>query len=154
MQGASRESEQPPYVGKRPPQAEVGDLLPVCHALSIPLVYDVHHHRCNLDGLTEFEATDLAAGTWATVKREQYCHVSSPKNGWGGGDPKTHADYIALKDFPTCWLDRDMTVDIEAKDKERAVARLMAELGMGLGEARAEWILDTEKRANPHKDDF
>ena len=108
------------------------DLLPVCHALSIPLVYDVHHHRCNPDGLTELEATDLAAGTWAIVKREQYCHVSSPKNGWGQGDPKPHADFVDPKDFPTCCarVDRDMTVDIEAKAKELAVTRLMAELGL------------------------
>jgi UV DNA damage endonuclease len=27
----------------------VQDLLPVCEQLSIPLVYDVHHHRCNQD---------------------------------------------------------------------------------------------------------
>ena len=28
------------------------DLLPVCRATGIPLVYDVHHHRCNQDDLT------------------------------------------------------------------------------------------------------
>ena len=28
------------------------DLLPVCLAEGIPLVYDVHHHRCNRDGLS------------------------------------------------------------------------------------------------------
>ena len=93
----------------------IRDLLPVCQALSIPLDYDVHHHRCNPDGLTEIDATDLAAGTWATVEREQYCHVSSPKNGWGQGDPKPHADFIDPKDFPVCWLGREMTVDVEAK---------------------------------------
>ena len=72
----------------------------------------------------------MAAGTWTKVKREQYCHVSSPKNGWGQGDPKPHADFVDPKDFPTCWVDRDMTVDIEAKAKELAVTRLMAELGL------------------------
>ncbi|BAH77143.1 UV DNA damage repair endonuclease UvsE [Solidesulfovibrio magneticus] len=108
----------------------VRDLLPVCHALSIPLVYDVHHHRCNPDGLTELEATDLAAGTWAALKREQYCHISSPKNGWSKGNPKPHADFVDPKDFPTCWLEREMTVDVEAKAKELAVARLMGELGL------------------------
>ena len=30
----------------------VSDLLPVCEKLSIPLVYDVHHHRCKPDGLS------------------------------------------------------------------------------------------------------
>ncbi len=28
------------------------DLLPLCKSLGIPLVYDVHHHRCNPDVLT------------------------------------------------------------------------------------------------------
>ncbi|MRR39199.1 UV DNA damage repair endonuclease UvsE, partial [bacterium] len=30
----------------------VRDLLPICRRLSLPLVYDVHHHRCNPDGLS------------------------------------------------------------------------------------------------------
>jgi UV DNA damage endonuclease len=118
----------------------VRDLLPVCHALSIPLVYDVHHHRCNPDDLTEFEATDLAAGTWATVKREQYCHVSSPKNGWGQGDPKPHADFIDPKDFLTCWLGREMTVDVEAKAKELAVVQLVGNLPGDV--VRKKWTVD------------
>ena len=40
-----------------------------------------------------------------------------------------HADFLDPKDFPVCWLGREMTVDVEAKAKELAVARLMAELG-------------------------
>lgn len=105
----------------------VRDLLPVCERLSIPLVYDVHHHRCNPDGLTAEEATALAEETWS-AGREQYCHVSSPKSGWGNGNPKPHADYIDRADLPECWLQREMTVDVEAKAKELAVARLMGEL--------------------------
>jgi len=106
----------------------VRDLLPVCQQLSIPLVYDVHHHRCNPDGLSVEEATALAAETWSTVGREQYCHISSPKAGWDGGNPKPHADYIDPADLPECWRGRPMTVDVEAKAKELAVLRLMEEL--------------------------
>jgi UV DNA damage endonuclease len=101
------------------------DLLPVCEKLSIPLIYDVHHHRCNPDGLSVEEATVLAGETWSRAGREQYCHISSPKNGWDSGNPKPHADYIDPKDFPECWRGREMTVDIEAKAKELAVVRLM-----------------------------
>jgi UV DNA damage endonuclease len=104
------------------------DLLPVCEQLSIPLVYDVHHHRCNPDGLTVEDATLLAADSWQRVGREQYCHLSSPRAGWQGGDPKPHADYIDLADFPKCWFGREMTVDLEAKAKELAVVRLMTEM--------------------------
>lgn len=106
----------------------VRDLLPVCEALGIPLVYDVHH-RCNPDGLSVEEATRLAGQTWERVGREQYCHLSSPKTGWGGGNPKPHADYIDPADVPECWQGREMTVDVEAKAKELAVVRLMGDLG-------------------------
>jgi UV DNA damage endonuclease len=106
----------------------VRDLLPLCEQLGIPLVYDVHHHRCNPDGLTIEEATSLAGETWRRAGREQYCHISSPKNGWGGGDPKPHADYVDPADFPACWLSREMTVDVEAKAKELAVLRVMHEV--------------------------
>ena len=103
----------------------VSDLLPVCEKLSIPLVYDVHHHRCKPDGLSVEEATLLAGATWRRLGREQYCHLSSPRAGWGGGDAKPHADYIDPADVPICWREQILTVDIEAKAKELAVVRLM-----------------------------
>jgi UV DNA damage endonuclease len=109
----------------------VRDLLPVCEQLSIPLVYDVHHHRCNPDGLSVEEATRLAGEAWLRAGREQYCHISSPKAGWGSGNPKPHADYIDPIDFPECWRGREMTVDIEAKAKELAVVRLMGDIDKG-----------------------
>lgn len=109
------------------------DLLAFCERLSVPMVYDVHHHRCNPDDLSVEEATTLAGNIWHALGREQYCHISSPRNGWQGGDPKPHADYIDPADFPPCWLGREMTVDLEAKAKELAVVRLMTELkGDGL----------------------
>ena len=106
----------------------VRDLLPLCSRHSLPLVYDVHHHRCNPDGLTITEATDLAAATWEKGGREPYCHLSSPRAGWQEGNPRPHADYIDLADLPDCWQGRRMTVDIEAKARELAVLKLMAEL--------------------------
>lgn len=110
----------------------VADLLPICKKLSIPLVYDVHHHRCNPDGLSVEEATDLAGETWRKSGREQYCHISSPRTGWENNNPRPHADYIDPADFPVCWTGRKMTVDIEAKAKELAVVRLMEELTKGV----------------------
>jgi UV DNA damage endonuclease len=107
------------------------DLLPLCQRLNLPLVYDVHHHRCNPDGLSVEEATEQAAATWQALGREPYCHLSSPRAGWQGGNPKPHADYIDPVDFPDCWRGRTMTVDIEAKAKELAVVRLMHDLGTG-----------------------
>lgn len=103
------------------------DLLPFCERLALPFVYDVHHHRCKPDGLAIAEVTARAAATWG--RREPYFHLSSPRDGWGGGDPRPHADYIDVKDLPREWAGLDITVDVEAKAKERAVVRVMAEAG-------------------------
>jgi UV DNA damage endonuclease len=100
----------------------------LCGHHSLPLVYDVHHHRCNPDGLSIEEATELAAATWESAGREPYCHLSSPRAGWQEGNPRPHADYIDLADFPDCWQGRSMTVDIEAKARELAVLKLMEDL--------------------------
>lgn len=106
------------------------DLLPVCEGLGLPMVYDVHHHRCLPDGLPVDEVTDRVVRLWQSLGREPYFHLSSPKNGWGKGSPKPHADYIDPADFPDCWLDRTATVDVEAKAKELAVLRLMEDLAL------------------------
>lgn len=99
------------------------DLLPLCEAEGVPLVYDVHHHRCNPDGLTIEAATERAGATWQG--REPWAHISSPCIPWtAAGDHRPHADYIDPADLPECWRTRAMTVDVEAKAKELAVLRL------------------------------
>lgn len=97
------------------------DLLPVCRAEGIPLVYDVHHHRCNPDVLDEATATRESLATW---DREPLVHISSPLDGWNGSQRTRHDDYIDIRDFPIFWQDYDLTVEVEAKAKELAVRRL------------------------------
>ena len=97
------------------------DLLPVCAETGIPLVYDVHHHRCLPDGLSVERATELAMQTW---NREPLFHLSSPLNGWKGNAANKHHDYINPEDVPECWLDLDVTIEVEAKAKELAVLKL------------------------------
>ncbi len=101
------------------------DLLPLCRAEGLPLVYDVHHHRCLVDGLSVEEATGMAIATW---NREPLFHISSPVAGWKGAQPERHHDFIEIHDFPGCWLGLDLTVEVEAKAKELAVLKLRAEL--------------------------
>ncbi|MEO7136230.1 MAG: UV DNA damage repair endonuclease UvsE [Gemmatimonadales bacterium] len=96
----------------------------LCQRTGVPLVYDAHHHRCLPDGLSVAEASELAFGTWG--EREPYTHISSPRDGWESPNPRAHADYIDPADFPGFWLDRTITVDVEAKAKERAVLALKA----------------------------
>lgn len=104
------------------------DLLPLCTAAGVPLAYDVHHHRCKPDGLTVDEATERAAATW---DREPVFHISSPLEGWDGPKPSRHHDFIDPADFPDCWQDLEVTVEVEAKAKELAVRRLADALAIG-----------------------
>jgi UV DNA damage endonuclease len=112
------------------------DLLPFCARAGVPLVYDSHHHRCNPDGLSVEEASLRAAETWAgrdpslgAGADEPYFHVSSPRDGWDAKNPRPHADYIDPADVPPLWCGMRLTLDVEAKDKERAVLRLAGALG-------------------------
>ena len=101
------------------------DLLPLCRAEGIPLVYDVHHHRCNRDGFSEEEVTEYATATW---NREPVFHISSPIEGWAGPKPERHHDFINVRDFPRCWEGLSLTVEVEAKAKEVAVLKLLKQL--------------------------
>ena len=101
------------------------DLLPICKATGIPLVYDVHHHRCNPDGMSVEQATKKVLATW---DREPMFHISSPIQGWKGAKPERHHDFIDVIDFPTCWRRKKITVEVEAKAKEVAVLKLKQEL--------------------------
>jgi UV DNA damage endonuclease len=101
------------------------DLLPLCRAEGIPLVYDVHHHRCNQDGLSVEEATEQAIETW---NRQPMFHISSPLESWAGPKPRRHHDFIDVQDFPDCWRGLPLTVEVEAKAKEIAVLKLIKQL--------------------------
>ena len=106
------------------------DLLPLCEVSRVPMVYDVHHHRCLPDGLSEVEVTERVVSLWRSLGREPYFHISSPRNGWNSKAPRPHADYIDTADFPSCWTGISATVDVEAKAKELAVIELQKKLGI------------------------
>lgn len=112
------------------------DLLPICRTTGIPLVYDVHHHRCHPDDLSIEQATKKALATWS---REPMFHISSPIEGWNGPKPERHHDFIDVNDFPECWRRKRITVEIEAKAKEVAVEKLRTELKSR--EPEAAWFV-------------
>ena len=101
------------------------DLIPLCQAEGVPLVYDVHHHRCNQDDNSVEDMSERAIATW---DREPLFHISSPIEGWEGPKPRRHHDFIDIEDFPKCWRDLDLTIEVEAKAKEVAVLRLKKQL--------------------------
>lgn len=108
------------------------DLLPFCRGHEIPLVYDVHHHRCLPDELCIEEATQQALLTW---NREPMFHLSSPLEGWDGPKPQRHHDFIDPSDFPDAWRNLPITVEVEAKAKESAVLKLQADLTHSAGKS-------------------
>ena len=99
------------------------DVLRMYERTGAPFVYDAHHHRCLPDGLSVEEATRRCVASWHGC--EPWFHISSPKNGWKAKNIRSHADYIAPADFPACWRGLQATIDVEAKAKELAVARLL-----------------------------
>ncbi len=101
------------------------DLLPFCEKHKIPFVYDVHHHRCLPDNLSVEEATQRAIKTW---DREPIFHLSSSREGWTSRTPQYHHDYININDFPECWRNLNVTIEVEAKAKELAVKKLLKQL--------------------------
>jgi UV DNA damage endonuclease len=101
------------------------DLLPLCHTTGIPLVYDVHHHRCHSDGQSIEAVTSAAIATW---NREPLFHISSPAEGWDGPQPEKHHEMISVSDFPEAWRPLDITIEVEARAKEAAVLDLMQAL--------------------------
>ncbi|MBN6186831.1 UV DNA damage repair endonuclease UvsE [Aneurinibacillus sp. BA2021] len=105
------------------------DTLELCETLGIPMVLDIHHHRCNHAGEEE-EVYDLLPriiATWRTSPLPPKMHISSPRS---EKDVRAHADYIEPEDlFPFLrrivpYTER-LDVMIEAKQKDDALLRLM-----------------------------
>lgn len=105
------------------------DVYEICKKMGVRMVYDVHHHRCNPDGLSVEKVTELCISTWEQ-RGDPYFHISSPRDGWDSKRPQSHADYIDIADFPLYWLNLklNVTIDVEAKNKELAIFKLMKDL--------------------------
>lgn len=103
------------------------DLLSVCRKTGVPMVYDVHHHRCLPDDMSVEAATKAALETW---NREPLFHISSPLDRELIPTDRRHADTIDVADFPIEWRSLDITVDVEAKAKELAVVKLRNDLNI------------------------
>lgn len=104
------------------------DVSNICKKLGIPFVYDVHHHRCLKDMWNIEKATQECLESWVNLNREPWFHISSPKDGWEGGNKRIHSDFVALEDFPDCWKNLNATVDVEARAKELAVIKFREDL--------------------------
>ena len=101
------------------------DVLSICQSLGIPMVLDVHHHRCLNSGEDLGDLLPHIFNTWQG--RLPKIHFSSPKS---PENCRAHADDIKLEDFYEFLLiarkfDRDFDVMIEAKNKDQALFKLV-----------------------------
>lgn len=101
------------------------------------IVPDFHHERCfqrrynpsislqECDSIIYESMKDIVQ-TYDTALPT--FHISSPKNGWTDNfkDNCSHADYIAEEDYPSLLhsFDFDLRLDVEAKHKNDAIAKL------------------------------
>lgn len=104
----------------------INDVLEISKNTDIPIVMDIHHHRCNNDGNTKIEnIIDEVFKSWLELNRIPKIHISS---GSLHVLDKKHADYITGEDYKyVLSLSRkyDFDVMVEAKMKEKAVLRLI-----------------------------
>jgi UV DNA damage endonuclease len=107
-------------------------ILEVCRAAGVPMVFDAHHHVCR-EKLSSYEdesvAHYLAAAreTWP-VPAWQLVHIS---NGRTAFSDRHHSDFIT--DMPSSYR-RAPWIEVEAKLKELAIEKL-----------RAEWLTEGMK---------
>lgn len=90
----------------------------------------------NPDGLSVEQAAKKTLATW---NRKPMYHLSSPIIGWDGPNLESHYDFIDVNEPPDCWRRKKITVEVEAKAKEIAVARVLADLKKG--EPEANWFV-------------
>lgn len=104
------------------------DILDVCRAADIPMVFDAHHHVIH-EHLDSYEHPSVAAmlraarTTWQ-IPAWQLVHIS---NGDAAFSDQRHSDHISR--MPSCYWEAPW-IEIEAKKKEEAIAKL-----------RQDWLL-------------
>lgn len=106
------------------------ETLELAQTVKVPMVLDLHHHRCNHHGETLEELWPQVIKTWNNEFFPPKIHISSPKS---EADPRSHADYVNIDDLvPFLRLAKEYTnhldVMIEAKKKDEALFRLMEQL--------------------------
>lgn len=113
------------------------ETLKLCKELGVPMVLDVHHHKCNNDGYSIEEILSDIMDTWKEELLPPKFHFSSPKN---GPKDRKHADFIDAKDFvefiEICkTIDKDIDIMLEAKKKDLALFNLID----SIKELRKDW---------------
>lgn len=93
--------------------------------IGIPVTFDYMHHAIHPDGLTEHAALRICKPTWKDCR--QLTHYSSSRQKYEDETSieRAHADYIYDR-IETYGMD-DLDIEIEAKAKDLALLRYLAE---------------------------
>ncbi|TCP53288.1 UV-damage endonuclease [Tumebacillus sp. BK434] len=115
------------------------ETLQLCEQLNIPMVLDIHHHRCNPGNEDLRDLVPRVFRLWEHTGLPPKIHVSSPKD---ADKPTHHADYIDPGDLLP-FLDlvhelggSDLDIMVEAKQKDDAAMRLAEDLSQVPGITR------------------
>lgn len=103
------------------------ETLDIAKKVGIPMVLDLHHHRCNHNEESLEELFAEIVDTWKNEIFPSKIHLSSPKN---DKDIRSHADFVELNDIvPFLHMAKHHTdkldIMIEAKQKDEALFKLM-----------------------------
>jgi len=106
------------------------EVLDICNDLSLPMVLDLHHYKCNNKGESIIELMPEIFKTWALTGLPPKIHISSPKS---VSDFRSHHDFINPDDlYPFLESARafvaNIDVMVEAKQKDRAMFKLVEDL--------------------------
>ena len=115
------------------------DTLYLCEKLGVPIVFDLHHHEVNNDGVGWEQDWDRIIATWKNSTLPLKMHISSPRS---EKDFRAHADYIepsGIEKFLHTVKGSVEQIDvmIEAKRKDDALFQLARDLK---ATNRYEWV--------------
>ncbi len=106
------------------------EILNICRELSLPMVLDLHHHKCNNWGEDIAELIPEIFKTWEATGLPPKIHISSPKS---NADFRSHHDFVNPGDlYPFLLSARKFAsiidIMVEAKQKDRAMFKLVRDL--------------------------
>lgn len=101
------------------------EILEVCRASGVPMVFDAHHHLVHeklesYDHASVWEMLAAARETWE-VPEWQLVHISNGRDSFGD---RNHSDFIGT--MPAAFRNAPW-IEVEAKQKELAIEKLQAE---------------------------
>ncbi len=100
------------------------------HSPPIPIIFDIHHHRCNPSSLQLSELLPKVLQSWKQVGRPKV-HISSGKT---SATDTAHHDYVFEEDFGELLAvmgDYEFDVMLESKKKDISCLRILKHLGRG-----------------------